>query len=688
MERLSQAARDVLATASVVGRAFELTVLEAVSGKRDDTLLDVIEEAERAQLILPHTTGPEAGFVFAHELIRQTLVVNVSMPRRQRLHLQIAEAIQQVYATNLEQRAPQLAHHLYQAGSAADPAKTVQYLELAGEQAMAATAYEEAAGHFERALQIIEPKQREERQYCEIALALGAALWSAGDLKRAGECFTEAFQCAKKLRAPELLAGAVLGLGEGWGWVPNELMAGLLEDVLDAQEERDDVLRAKTMARLAVELQAVRADNKERSEDLSTQAVEMARREGDNATLGYTLACWGSVFLEVADARDRLAAATDAIRLADPGFWATLSHQQRLTALLQLGEIAAVDQEIDTLQRLSDEQAEPFVLWEALRSRSMRALLDGRFLDAERLIQEHLAVARRMGRFQGAWQTSSVHMLVLRWMQGRAGELEAPARASVERSPENNWVWRAALVFIYCELGQEAAARRELEALPVGDLPRVPRQRGWVLTAVLLAEVCAVLRDTGRAQTLYNMLLPLAEQHLTSRADGYLGPAGVYLGNLADILGRSDDAARHFEHALEMTALIHARPWVAKTQYDFARTLLARRRSGDRGRARELLDQALSTAEGLGMASLAGNARKMLGAPALAAPSYPAGLSPREVEVLALLARGRSSREIGDELVLAVRTVERHITNIYRKIEAHNRAQATAFALKHGLTGS
>jgi DNA-binding CsgD family transcriptional regulator/pimeloyl-ACP methyl ester carboxylesterase len=64
-----------------------------------------------------------------------------------------------------------------------------------------------------------------------------------------------------------------------------------------------------------------------------------------------------------------------------------------------------------------------------------------------------------------------------------------------------------------------------------------------------------------------------------------------------------------------------------------------------------------------------------------------ARLSPRELEVLRLLAGGRSTREIGRELVLTVRTVERHISNIYRKIGAHNRAQATAFALDHGLAG-
>jgi DNA-binding CsgD family transcriptional regulator/pimeloyl-ACP methyl ester carboxylesterase len=62
-----------------------------------------------------------------------------------------------------------------------------------------------------------------------------------------------------------------------------------------------------------------------------------------------------------------------------------------------------------------------------------------------------------------------------------------------------------------------------------------------------------------------------------------------------------------------------------------------------------------------------------------------AELSPRELEVLRLLAQGRSSSEMAHELVLTVRTVERHISNIYRKIDAHNRAQATSYAFEHGL---
>ena len=61
------------------------------------------------------------------------------------------------------------------------------------------------------------------------------------------------------------------------------------------------------------------------------------------------------------------------------------------------------------------------------------------------------------------------------------------------------------------------------------------------------------------------------------------------------------------------------------------------------------------------------------------------GLTSREAEVLRLVAQGQSNKEIAAELVLSVRTVERHITNLYGKIDARGKADATAYAFKHGL---
>jgi DNA-binding NarL/FixJ family response regulator len=118
--------------------------------------------------------------------------------------------------------------------------------------------------------------------------------------------------------------------------------------------------------------------------------------------------------------------------------------------------------------------------------------------------------------------------------------------------------------------------------------------------------------------------------------------------------------------------------------------LLARRVRSDLPRARQLLESALASYDQLGMQDHAARVRALLAQPRLAtvplrAPAYPDGLTEREVDVLRLIAAGRSNREIADELVLSVRTVERHITNLYGKIDARGKADATAYALGHGL---
>ncbi len=101
-----------------------------------------------------------------------------------------------------------------------------------------------------------------------------------------------------------------------------------------------------------------------------------------------------------------------------------------------------------------------------------------------------------------------------------------------------------------------------------------------------------------------------------------------------------------------------------------------------------LLDESLAISDGLGMRPLAERVLALQErgeAQPVYAPPFPDGLTRREMEVLLLIAAGRSSREVAEELVLSVRTVERHITNIYGKINARGRADATAYAIGHEL---
>jgi class 3 adenylate cyclase/tetratricopeptide (TPR) repeat protein len=160
LERVSEDCRTALTDAAVVGRDFGFQMLQALTELGADRLLDAIDEAERANLIVASDDLPaaaadhtvEARFRFAHELIRQTLISALSLPRRQRLHLRVAETMEQVYGEGAEAYAADMAHHLYQAGAGAEPAKTARYLVLAGDQALHSAAFGQALRDYDMAV--------------------------------------------------------------------------------------------------------------------------------------------------------------------------------------------------------------------------------------------------------------------------------------------------------------------------------------------------------------------------------------------------------------------------------------------------------------------------------------------------------------------------------------------------------
>ena len=74
-----------------------------------------------------------------------------------------------------------------------------------------------------------------------------------------------------------------------------------------------------------------------------------------------------------------------------------------------------------------------------------------------------------------------------------------------------------------------------------------------------------------------------------------------------------------------------------------------------------------------------------IGASGQTAPAYPNGLTEREVDVLRLIASGKTNQEIGDELFISARTVANHAANIFNKTGAANRAEAATYASRNGL---
>jgi DNA-binding NarL/FixJ family response regulator len=167
-----------------------------------------------------------------------------------------------------------------------------------------------------------------------------------------------------------------------------------------------------------------------------------------------------------------------------------------------------------------------------------------------------------------------------------------------------------------------------------------------------------------------------------------------YLGQLATTLRQWSAAEQHFQDALAMSTRMGARPFTAHTQYAYADMLLRRGGPGDRERAYELLTQSLATAQELGMIHLEQLTRPLVGRPSsdvtpTASPknaaAQPFRLSPRELDVLRLIAEGRTDREIAEVLFISPRTVARHVSGVLNKLGVSSRSAATAIAIRRQL---
>jgi hypothetical protein len=126
LERLEENEKRVLAAAAVIGRSFSFQLLTAISLIDVDELFTVVEKAQQMGIIVPSSEGPEKPFTFTHELVRQTLLADISAPRLQQLHARVADAIERLEPGAVDERAGTISDHLLKAGSFADNRKRVR----------------------------------------------------------------------------------------------------------------------------------------------------------------------------------------------------------------------------------------------------------------------------------------------------------------------------------------------------------------------------------------------------------------------------------------------------------------------------------------------------------------------------------------------------------------------------------
>jgi tetratricopeptide (TPR) repeat protein len=603
LRQLSDPCAELLSAAAVLGQEFDLELVEPLVDLSRDQQLQLLTEASGARLV-DESPGATRRYRFVHALVREVCYERLPVPQRARLHRLAGEAMEERYRDNLEGRLAELAHHFLQSAVVdGTTGKAVDYAERAGRRALALLAYEEATDHLLRVLQLLDVSAPTEvGRRCEVLLALGAAQMASSDIAAARESYGQAAVLAKRIGARELLARAALGLGvDPIGFV-DDLEVRVLEEALELLSDDDSVMRARVLARLAKALRF--SPLVERRRALSEQAVAMARRIGDPATLAPVLheqhlAMWGG-----ANPAERLTIATEVIEVAErygDRSLALQGHAMRTGDLLELGDLQGLEMEIETYDRKTVELHQLYYRWHIPLLRASQAALAGRFAEAERLAAEGHALGVR-AQNQAIAVFVPVVIGMIRFAQGRFHELEALLREQVDQYPSLP-EWRGALAYALAEADRREEARVVFERLAADDFGRLPRDVIWVGGLAFCALTCSLLEDQERAATLYELLLPHAGFNVrVSRIGiGSMGAVEHYLGLLAATMGHLDGAVRHFEAAMRLNARMGAACYLANSRYQYARVLRARGASGHHELADDHMGRAIASATALGI---------------------------------------------------------------------------------------
>jgi DNA-binding CsgD family transcriptional regulator len=674
INRLSATCRSVLDVAAVLGRAFDHSLLVSLCGGDKIAADEALDEAFRARVI---EESPQRGnYQFTHALVRETLYDALSPPRRIRLHRAIGELIERSYTNDLDQFLPLLAHHFTQAAGEANE-KALEYLQRAGRRADAFYAHSEAIHYYQEALHLPHVLAGTRT---ELLLALGWAQIHGGSLDAAAATFLRTAAAARDQSRDDFLASAVLGFEDArWrGGKQGGESVDLLMKTLGSIKAIDPKQQVRLYAALC--RASSYASRKQQALDAFDKAVSLARRIGDPQALVVALCAIASAQTWPELLPLRLDAAKEAIELANrcgqTNWPVSLMTGFFFEDLIESGDIETARAITEMHIRVADSMRDPFLRAVGQNMRVVLTMQENVGQRAEEAIRQAFLTGRRfsLSKAEGVF---GLQMFTLRREQGRLEELRPVLEEFLNAGQKSAWL--PGLAVTCAELGLTEKAREFYRHLIANSFATVPRDGMWLVSLAYIAETCVHLQDLEHASLIYQQLTPYSRRNLPVSVSLCLGCADRYLAMLANLMGNWPLVEHHFQVALAFDERCGNVVWLANTRFRYAEAILEN--GGEMALAADLLEQARSTAIELGMAAMqkrCENLRERMVSTVIDGD----GLTRRELQIMDLLATGKSNRKIGERLFISPHTVANHVRHILEKTGMPNRTAVATYTLE------
>jgi DNA-binding CsgD family transcriptional regulator len=554
----------------------------------------------------------------------------------------------------------------------------------AADAALEGSASEEAIRLYRLALDVGGPElDAGERS----AALLGTALSSARlvDLPAAARAADAAMAAARQTRdGGRQLAAVALALECVGDRAWDRAIRDRCREALSVLTPEAQALRARVLGRLTEA--AIYDGDHQAVLETSAEAMALAEQSGEVDAVVSALRARQLTLSGVGYVEERAALASQMIDVAArhrrplDEMW---GHQWAIDVDFQKGDLRGVAHQLGAMRTCAERAGGVMARWHVLISEGALAQATAQFDEAIACSREafELLMSRRHPAAFGA------HMAAVAAVRHHVGVDAVPMPFDTTRPPDELAEDRTevrAPIFMYlgpavemAEAGRIDDARMLLAHAGAVDLWDPPPYF-YVSVYSLASRAFGLIGDLDSVRLCCERLEPHRGNHVVTGAGtaSYLGPVELELGRAARLLGRLADSARDLRTTSDLCRRNGAVAFVAEAEIELARTLLD---AGDQAGAAASAAAGEKAARELGMTPWADMAADVVSKASAAAPAGVGGLSAREWEVAQLVARGRTNREIAEELFLSVRTAQTHVQHILVKLGFANRSQIAAW---------